>query len=114
MSQGWQGRQGGQGWQDWQWQGRTGWEGWQGWQQEAASSNKRKAGGYAPDDPDGPQAAAAQKFAKRSRFEQNLFETAASLSAEYRVAAFGREELHPPEEYLVVNFPRGGVQIFRS
>jgi hypothetical protein len=79
-----------------------------------ASSSKRDAGGYAPYNPDAPQAAAAQMFAKRSRFEQDLFQTAASSSAEYRVAAFGREELHPPEEYLAVNFPRGGVQIFGS
>jgi len=89
-----------------------GWEGWQGWQQEAASSNKRKAGGYAPDDPDGPPAAASQKFAKRARVEQNLFETAASSSREYRKAAFGREEIHPPEEYLAITFPQAGLQLF--
>ena len=109
MSQGWQGWTGWQGWQNWQWKGQTGLECWQ---QEAASSNKRKAGGYAPDDPDGPQAAAAQKFATRSRFEQNLFETAASSSTEYRRAAFGREEIHPPEEYLAITFPQGGLQLF--
>ena len=79
-----------------------------------ASSSKREAGGYAPYDPDAPQAAAAQMFAKRSRVEQDLFQTAASSSAEYRLAAFGREELRPPEEYLAINFPRGGVQIFGS
>ena len=79
-----------------------------------ASSSKREAGGYAPYDPDAPQAAAAQMFAKRSRVEQDLFQTAASSSAEYRLAAFGREELRPPEEYLAINFSRGGVQIFGS
>ena len=111
MSQEWQG------WQGRQWQGGTDWQGWQqgrqGWQQEAAWSGKGGgAGGYAPEDPDALQAAAAKKFAHRSRVEHVLFQTAASSSASHRLAAYGREELHPPEEYLAVNFPRGGVQIF--
>ena len=75
-----------------------------------ASSSKREAGGYAPYDPDAPQAAAAQMFAKRSRVEQDLFQTAASSSAEYRLAAFGREELRTPMEHLAINFARGRLQ----
>ena len=114
MSQEWQG------WQGRQWQGGTDWQGWQGWQQgrqgwqqEAAWSGKGGgAGGYAPKDPEALQAAAAKKFARRSRVEHVLFQTAASSSASHRLAAYGREELRSPEEYLAINFPSGGVQIF--
>ena len=57
-------------------------------------------------------AAVAETFAKRSRREQMLFDEAASASSQQRKAAFGREELRPPEEYLAVNWPMAGFQLY--
>lgn len=69
------------------------------------------AGGFAPDESEAA-AAVAETFAKRSRREQALFDEAASASSQQRQAAYGREELRPPEEYLAVNWPMGGHQLY--
>ena len=112
----------------WSEKAKRGWEGgWEGgwgdgWQESGGGSagsapaatprsDAWSAGGYAPDERE-KAAAVAETFAKRSRREQALFEEAASATPLQRSAAYGREKLHDASEYLSVNWPKAGHQLY--
>ena len=98
-------------WWEQSWQ--QGWQEHEPAQSSSSSAPQRDAGGVAPEDrSESLQAATAETFAKRGRLEQGFFQAAASASSSDRLRAFGREELRPPEEYLAVNWPKGGHQLY--